>query len=120
MEESPVTPKAQGNGLLVGLLAVIVILAGVVVYMALSKPAEMPEETVSTEREETVTEAQDEVLVEDNKEEMEVITEDEELVEEDDEDMETANIDSDLQDLDEINLGNIEDEYSESTIEDLD
>lgn len=113
MDESQVTPKPQGNGLLVGILAVIVILVGVVVYMALSKPTEMPEDT-SSERQETVTETE-EKDTEDTEES--AITTDEEDTDEGD--TETADVDSDLQDLDELNLGDIEDEYSESTIEDL-
>ena len=119
MEETPVTPKPQGNGLLVGLLAVIVILVGVVVYMALSSGTEMPEDT-STEREEMVTEMEEEDTEEDTDIGEEETAETEDQTDETDEDAETADIDSDLQDLDELDLGSIEDEYSDSTIEDLD
>ncbi|MBU1132859.1 hypothetical protein KKG08_01140 [Patescibacteria group bacterium] len=115
MDESQVTPKPQGNGLLVGILAVIVILVGVVVYMALSKPAEMPEDT-SSERQETVTETEEKDTAEVDTEESAITTDEEDT---DEGDTETADVDSDLQDLDELNLGDIEDEYSESTIEDL-
>lgn len=115
MEESPVTPKPQGNGLLVGLLAVIVILVGVVVYMALSSPTEMEEE-VSTERQEVLTEDKEEIPEEEVAE-----VEDSTTVESDETTgtNEATDIDSDIQDLDEVDLGNIEDEYSESTIQDL-
>ena len=113
MEESPVTPKPQGNGLLVGILAVIVILVGVVVYIALSKPPEMPEDT-SSERQETVTETEEKDTTEVDAEDTE-----ESAITTDEEDTETADVDSDLQVLDELNLGDIEDEYSKSTIEDL-
>ena len=116
MEETPLTPKPQGNGLLVGLLAVIVILVGVVVYMALSSPAEITEE-VSSERQEVITEDTEETPVEEEIGD----TEDSTTTESDTstEEGEAADVDSDLQDLDELNLGDIEDEYSESTIEDL-
>ncbi|MFH1648714.1 MAG: hypothetical protein ABIA11_03265, partial [Patescibacteria group bacterium] len=91
MDESQVTPKPQGNGLLVGILAVIVILVGVVVYMALSKPAEMPEDT-SSERQETVTETEEKDTTEVDAEDTEesAITTDEEDTDEGD--TETADV----------------------------